>query len=642
MSVLQHSLRLTALAVVAMLAAAPSPGRAAGCPSEVLYEPTAGATLDAGWSGLAHHEPIFGTTLHLSVSCGSTGPPCGSCAITGVAPIAAGQRLRCRTDTSIACTIASEVDHCGAPDTCRYHLSAPQPLGAGGIPFCVVTELDGAVTGSVDVESGAFAPIVPLRATVYDGFFVPPFTGPNQGCPRCVGDPAPNDDVHGGTCDVGPRAGLTCDANGVSPYADFGSTSFDCPPAGAPVAEFRNTIPFSTTPQIWTLTAASPPCTGTGPPPPDRRCFCSTCNDAAGEPCSTNADCPTSGGNPGVCGGKRCLGGSNGGNPCEQTSECPAGGACGRPGEATKPHACLDDTSSPIECMYDADDYGICAPGPVSSTCSNHPNRDCLNDANCDGVPGSCETVLRSCYPDNGMIGAGVSVNAIATAPVANVAEPTDLGGLTCLAPTSDVFIDVWGLPGLARIHQPGRLVFGDLLAEPELCPTEPAVCRTPLVPAKSSLELIDRSADDKDRLAWKWLKGEATTVADFGDPLATDAYALCLYDAMELRAAMAIPAGGTCAGKPCWQQKSNGFVYRNKNATPSGLTQLVLKAGVAEKAQIHLKGKGVALPTPPLPSLSSTLQVQIRNRTSGLCWSATYVPPFDVANAERLKGRAD
>ena len=44
----------------------------------------------------------------------------------------------------------------------------------------------------------------------------------------------------------------------------------------------------------------------------------------------------------------------------------------------------------------------------------------------------------------------------------------------------------------------------------------------------------------------------------------------------------------------------------------------------------------------PALASLTSTLQVQLRNQTSGLCWGASYSPPFDTATAERLSDRDD
>jgi hypothetical protein len=47
---------------------------------------------------------------------------------------------------------------------------------------------------------------------------------------------------------------------------------------------------------------------------------------------------------------------------------------------------------------------------------------------------------------------------------------------------------------------------------------------------------------------------------AEFGDPLTTDAYTLCLYDGTGLLAGLTADAGGSCTGKPCWRSRTNGF----------------------------------------------------------------------------------
>ena len=45
------------------------------------------------------------------------------------------------------------------------------------------------------------------------------------------------------------------------------------------------------------------------------------------------------------------------------------------------------------------------------------------------------------------------------------------------------------------------------------------------------TFQIKDRADDSKDQLKWKWTKGAATTQPDFGDPLGTTTYALCVYD---------------------------------------------------------------------------------------------------------------
>src|SRR5205823_1588484 len=130
--------------------------------------------------------------------------------------------------------------------------------------------------------------------------------------------------------------------DGISP--SFGATSFDCPPTpGGNIGNLSIVFDDATTgTKTRTITAANPACTCvTGP-----KCFCDTCNTVAAEPCSSNANCPISGGNPGICGGRRCVGGANAGAPCSTNTMCP-GGICARPGEPTKPVACVDDTTIP-------------------------------------------------------------------------------------------------------------------------------------------------------------------------------------------------------------------------------------------------------------------------------------------------------
>jgi hypothetical protein len=185
--------------------------------------------------------------------------------------------------------------------------------------------------------------------------------------------------------------------------------------------------------------------------------------------------------------------------------------------------------------------------------------------------------------------------------------------------------------------------------AAPPACPSVPDACRTSTVPHTSKVQVNDRATDAKDRLAWQWSHGSATTRQDlgepFGDPTTTTAYDLCVYDDGGLRAALRIPAGGFCPTptKPCWRAlPPGGFTYKNPTGLPDGVTRVVLHPGISGKAFMKLKGAGAALPLPPLASLSGTLRIQLRNRSTGLCFDTTFVPPFDKLTSEQLKDRAD
>jgi hypothetical protein len=93
--------------------------------------------------------------------------------------------------------------------------------------------------------------------------------------------------------------------------------------------------------------------------------------------------------------------------------------------------------------------------------------------------------------------------------------------------------------------------------------------------------------------------------VADFGDPTGATAYTFCMYrkgypfyvvDA-------AIPAGGTCAGAPCWRRTGTGFKYKDRAAASDGIREVSLKVGADGNATIALAGRGpeLNLPAPPL-----------------------------------------
>jgi cysteine-rich repeat protein len=181
---------------------------------------------------------------------------------------------------------------------------------------------------------------------------------------------------------------------------------------------------------------------------------------------------------------------------------------------------------------------------------------------------------------------------------------------------------------------------------EPSFCfqPPPRTSCRQPTEPMKALLKIKDKAKDKGDSLKWKWTKGQATT--DFGDPLNTDAYDLCIYHdsgAQPLLAGVRAPAGGTCDGKPCWSAKRGGvFKYKNKTGVPSGLTKLVLKPGTDGKAKVGAKAKGTELTLPMLP-LPTPVLVQLHRVAEGQtdCWEATYSNP-DANESGKFKAKAD
>ncbi len=437
------------------------------CPASVglsVDEMSPETTLDEGWTGLGHRMPIAsGVDLTLTVSDCAASRPCGTCALAGPIANTGATELRnqrCSNDTSIRCT--DDAPCLGGGGTCEFYGGPPLAISIGGVGTCYVSRFYGAITGTVNVETGDIAYAAMMRSDVFKGFNGP--AGIDAPCVVCTGDTVTNDDVQGGTCSGGPRNGFACDANGVVPgRPDFGATSLDCPPPPADLYKTITTDVGSASAAVTkTLTAESPTCRGAS-----GRCLCETCNNPAAEPCENNADCPDSPGPlPGICGGRRCIGGSNGGVGCTSPTHCP-GGFCGTDGEPTKPMSCLDD-SSPVGFCVDTvpvDGEGECQLGPLTKRCSDasgHAQRNCNIDADCGGLPGSCEARNRMCFL-TGIEGYGTGTlvaNGAPSVPVANVASPT-LGSVYCVPSSGAPVIDATrGFPGPARLTAKATMTF--------------------------------------------------------------------------------------------------------------------------------------------------------------------------------------
>jgi hypothetical protein len=638
-------------ALVVFVAVGPFPGTladAAGCPTNVVYTPDGVSNLDLGWSGQSHFMAMPGWSMRLGVTncAGSTVGSCGECSISSILPAADGRNARCTNDTSVVCI--DDAPCASGGGHCAIFAAPPTTIAISSVKGCVVNEIVPPVTGTLQVESGGIVLTLRSRATVHE-----------YQCPLCNGDAVANDGLAGGTCAGGERNGLSCDANASSPLLgpEFGATSFDCPPEADAYGDLilpTTPLTLGTGTQTRTITTASPICTdGTG-----RRCHCETCNDADATPCSSNADCVAVGAS--VCGGKRCIGGLNATTPCGAPSECP-GGFCGAVGEVSSPNACLDDTATALDersCPDTApvDGEGVCAAGPVRKHCSGLERwAGCAVNDDCPSTH-LCIAENTPCFPGGSDLGATVPASGTASPRVGDVSDPTNLAGFFCGHPTTAYFDVYASNPGLARLTLAGSLTYADdvvptptatpvptATATPGPCPASPASCRGSVASGKSSVALTDKSPDDKDQLQWKWAAGAATAKSDFGDPLTTDDYVLCLYDGSGARASIVVPHGGTCDGKPCWKDQKKGFQYKAKTPVPGGITQLQLAAGADGKARIAVKGKGAALPDVPVSSLTSPVTLQIRPSNGSVCFGSTFsFPPAVKNDGVQFKDKGD
>jgi cysteine-rich repeat protein len=142
-------------------------------------------------------------------------------------------------------------------------------------------------------------------------------------------------------------------------------------------------------------------------------------------------------------------------------------------------------------------------------------------------------------------------------------------------------------------------------------------------------------------QLEWKWGRGIADR-AEFGDPTRSgDDYHLCVYDAGRLVSSTAIPAGGICGARPCWDATAAGFEFREKLRRPKSALRLLLKASAPGKSRLHFRARDAAVHMPTLPA-SGPLVVQLQRVADPQCWEARFSAPFLRNDAAGLFGRSD
>lgn len=380
--------------------------------------------------------------------------------------------------------------------------------------------------------------------------------------------------------------------------------------------------------------------------------------DFTAPPCTTTADCADT--NPCTT-SERCEGGlcvvdpvnCDDGDPCTDDI-CDCGQGCINAPICNDGFSCTIDTCDPetLACTNTPVDSVCLADGCATGFCVADPDRTDLDPATgCfvtstspDGTP--CTADSDQCTDDECLAGQ-------CTHPLSPNGTPCNDGDVCTIDDGCQAGMCV-GDPmtcgdGVVQAScgeqcDVGPGGGGDCTAQCQfICgPTPVPGCKKPSVSGKAFLLLKDKSPDKKDKLVWKWIKGEATTLADFGTPLTTTGYTLCLYDqsttAQPLLRALA-PAAGTCAGKPCWKTIKTGLKYKDKDLDPDGVLQIGLKAGGTGTSKVIFKGKGVNLLMPTLP-LTPKVTVQLRN-DAGVCWEAEYSAPIKNLS-DQFKAKAD
>jgi len=139
----------------------------------------------------------------------------------------------------------------------------------------------------------------------------------------------------------------------------------------------------------------------------------------------------------------------------------------------------------------------------------------------------------------------------------------------------------------------------------------------------KSILLLKNDPDDSKDKLIWKWIKGDATVQTDFGVPTGTTATALCIYAGT----ANSLISDPQVAGGSGWAAISDkGYKFKDSGGAQDGIQKIIEKGGAQGKAKALVKGKGSGLPDPNLmPSLGVPVTAQLVNSANNNCFEGVF-----------------
>ncbi len=123
-------------------------------------------------------------------------------------------------------------------------------------------------------------------------------------------------------------------------------------------------------------------------------------------------------------------------------------------------------------------------------------------------------------------------------------------------------------------------------------CPAGPMACRS----AEKSIFLVkNKTPDSKDKLIWKWIKGEKTNQTEFGDP--TDhrrlqLVRLCRHDGDAGGRAGSGARRNACGSRSA-RTSPKGFKYKDKTGTEYGVQKIILKGSDKHKVEGSGEGQG-------------------------------------------------
>jgi cysteine-rich repeat protein len=166
--------------------------------------------------------------------------------------------------------------------------------------------------------------------------------------------------------------------------------------------------------------------------------------------------------------------------------------------------------------------------------------------------------------------------------------------------------------------------------------PAPRSMCKHSPEPRKSIHALRSATDDARDRVLWRWNKGEDLPPAEVGDPSDGGDVIMCIYGlgpSLHLRATM--PGGSL------WSGGATRVIFKNSDADGDGISVAQIKPGFDGKASAKLKGKGANLSPRPfgLPSLALPVPLRVQLHGEGNLFLETIIDETSVLQNDPARG---
>jgi hypothetical protein len=333
--------------------------------------------------------------------------------------------------------------------------------------------------------------------------------------------------------------------------------------------------------------------------PCDDGTFCNGADTCSGGTCSAHAGDP-------------CIAGGQCSNVCDEaldTCDLPDGTACDDGQFCTAVDECSSGScvGSGDPCMGGDECNDVC--DELADSCADPHGVPCTDDGNgctddvCDGA-GSCAHEPNS--------------------------APCDDGLLCTLVDTCEGGVCVGAVPPECQDDNPCTYDTCDDGTGECLNLAEPAPsCQGEGEPILSQLVIGNRDdTEGRDKLKWKWGRiGIPTPAEDFGDPLTTTDFDLCIFDTTmgqpRIAAHLKVPHGAA------WRQKGGlKWIFKDKVGDPDGVTIVKLRSGSRPALGLKASRDNLALTafsSEKFFDMDSEVTAQLISN-EGPCWTTTFL----------------